>query len=108
MAVEEGGTATRRIRGDIGHILESALPECDSGPERSRIEGILFNRLFLPNVFINLKTDQREAPAIMQLGMLQPRKTNYILCYPYDRTPYPGFFDGIRREIGRAQQLRGR
>ena len=91
----------------LGTSLNQRYPNVILAPERCRLEGdVLFNRLFLPNVFINVKTDRRDAPAIMQLGMLQPRKTNYILCYPYDRTPYPGFFDGIRREIGQARPLK--
>jgi hypothetical protein len=93
---------------NLGTSLNQRYPNVILAPERCRLEGVLFNRLFLPNVFIHVKTDRRDAPEITQVGILQPRKTNYILCYPHNRTPYPGFFDGIRREIGRARTVNAR
>jgi hypothetical protein len=92
----------------MGTSLNQRYPNVILAPERHRLEGILFNTLYLPNLFIHLKTDRRNAPEVMQLGMLQPRKTNYIWCYPYDRTPYPRFFDGMKREIRKIERLKGR
>ena len=91
----------------MGTSLNQRYPNVILAPDRHRLEGILFNTLYLPNLFINLKTDRRNAPEVMQLGVLQPRKTNYILCYPYDRSPYPRFFDGMKREIGKVEASQG-
>jgi hypothetical protein len=91
----------------LGTSLNQRYPNVILGPAPCRLEGLFFNRLFFPNVFVNLKTDRREAPDLMQQGALQPRETNFIYCYPYNRTPYPGFFEGIGREIVRAQRLGG-
>jgi hypothetical protein len=91
----------------LGTSLNQPYTKSILPPGPCRLDGdIVFNRLFLPNIFVFVKTDQREATPMMQVGALQPRKTNFIYCYPYDRTPYPGYFEQIKKEIRIAQKRR--
>ncbi len=83
----------------LGASLNQPYPNVILRPERCRLEGIHFNRLFFPNVFVHLKSDRREATPLMKLTILQPRKTNYIFCFPYTRSPYLRFFEGLKKRI---------
>jgi hypothetical protein len=92
----------------LGTSLDQRYPNVILRPEECRPEGIHFYRLFFPNVFAHVKTDQREATPLMKAAMLQRRKTNYLLCYPYDRSPYARFFEGMKERMREIQRLEKR
>jgi hypothetical protein len=83
----------------LGTSLASKYPNVILRPERCRRGPVNYYRLFLPNLFVEIKTDRRTAPFPIPLGMLQRRKTNYVFCYPYGQSPYRSMFDGLKRRI---------
>jgi hypothetical protein len=58
-------------------------------PDRIRTpEGINFYRLYLPYLFILVKADWRAAPFPLNLVMLQRSAWNYVMCFPYGKSPW--------------------
>ena len=88
----------------LGTCLDQRFPNVILQPDKCRPDGIHLNRLFFPNVYAHVKTDQREAKPLMKCAMLQRRKTNYLFCYPYDRSPYSPFFRGLKKRILEIQR----
>jgi hypothetical protein len=83
----------------LGTALKQKYPNVILQPERCRPEDIHFQRLFFPNYFVHIKLDSRTATPMMQLAMIQRRQTNYVFCFPYERSPYNRFFDGMKKAM---------
>jgi hypothetical protein len=89
----------------LGTTLNDPYPNVILRPEETRHAGIRFYRLYFPNIFVLIKVDQRPAPDLLQRAMLQRRDVNYIIAYPYTRSPYVHFFDGMKKRIGDLRRM---
>lgn len=83
----------------LGTSLNQRYPNVMLRPERCRPDNIHFQRIFFPNCFVHIKADSRPATPIMQLAMIQRRPTNYMFCFPYERSPYVRFFEGMAKTM---------
>jgi hypothetical protein len=93
----------------LGTSLEQPYAHSIIQPEQCRDERkTRFNRLYFPHVFALIKTDRRDALPVMQRGMLQPRKTNFIFCFPYEQSPYFKFFERMKRRIRDIERIQGK
>ena len=106
-------TNTAPPLGEYTTLLGTSLNQLYSNsilqPEQCRDERkTRFNRLYFPHVFALIKTDQRDALPVMQRGMLQPRKTNFIFCFPYEQSPYFKFFEGMKKRIRDIERIEGK
>jgi hypothetical protein len=92
----------------LGTSLSQQYPNTILRPDECRFDDEIHCwRLYFPNIFAHVKTDRRCATEAMTKLMIQPRKTNYIICFPYHNSPYPRFFEGMKsrlRTIGRVQR----
>lgn len=84
----------------LGTTINDPYPNVILRPQETRHAGIRFYRLYFPNVFVLVKMDQRPAPVLLQKAMLQRRDVNYVIAYPYTRSPYIHFFEGLQKRIG--------
>jgi hypothetical protein len=83
----------------LGTTLDQKYPNVIIRPQKCRRGAVNYYRMFLPNLFFEVKTDKRAAPFPIPLAMLQRRKTNYVFCYPYSKSPYIGMFEGLKQRI---------
>lgn len=93
----------------LGTSLNQLYANSILQPEHCRDERKAnYNRLYFPRVFSLIKTDQREAIPVMQKGILQPRKINYIFCFPYQQSPHFKFFEGMKKRIRDIERIQGK
>ena len=67
----------------IGTSLNQRYPTLMSQPGRYIIDGLECFRLLFPGVYVDVKVDPRPPTATLERLILQPRITNYIICYPW-------------------------
>ena len=91
----------------LGTSLNQRYPNVILRPERCRPDNIHFYRLFFPNYFAHVKADNRPATIIMRQAMIQRRAVNYIFCFPYNRSPYLRFFEGLAKTIRNNKKPNG-
>jgi hypothetical protein len=89
----------------LGTSLDNPYKNTILQPDFCRHDGLRFYRLFFPNVFAIVKMDQQRVDPLMLLGMVQPRETNYVLCYPYAQSPYSRFFEGMKKRMAELRRL---
>jgi len=88
----------------LGASLDLKYKNVIVRPERCRVNDVLCQTIFFPNCFAHVKLDSRPPPPVVQLAMVQRRDTNYMFCFPYERSPYKRFFEGLMDVIRESRK----